>query len=383
MHAQAADKSSSTGYNQRDDRWPTDETRICEAPSVKSDAHEPPAPVPARRRALRLALRASFSVLVFLVALESMLRAIGFKYHKYISRVQYNQSIAILAEFNRDPYLIWAPKPDSPPFNRLGYIGPELPRDRTPGTLRIACLGDSCTMVGSPAYPEIVARLLEERGHRVEVMNWGVAGYSSFQGLKRLERDVIPFRPDIITIYFGWNDHWIQAGFEDDPAAVAARRMGPIRRTIQETRTAQAVALVAETVGRRPETPQFRVPLAAYREYLREIIRLAHAHDARVLLITAPGCLIDDRPLELHLKGLDVLGYTNAAAVHADYLAATRQVADETHAALFDAAHYFANEIDGCSYFLPDRDPVHLTQPGLEKLAEQLAEELIQSGLLK
>lgn len=350
---------------------------------ISDAAQTPTGPAP-RRRLVRLGLRLVFSLLVFFVMLEISLRLAGFEHLPYIARVRHNQSIAIIAEFNRDPYLIWAPKPGTPPFNSQGYIGPELPRQRTPGTIRIACVGDSCTQIGSPAYPEIVGRMLDERGYDgVEVMNWGVAGYSSFQGLTRMERDVIAYRPDITTIYFGWNDHWIRAGMLDDPAAIAATRIGPIRQTIEETRTAQAVMLLADSLGRRKDTIQFRVPLPAYRDNLRHMIQLAHSSGSRVLLITAPGCLIDDRAVESLLKGLNSLGYSSAASVHADYLQATHDIAAETNTDLCDTARYFDESIHGCDYFLPHQDPIHLTQPGLEIIAEQLTEELIRLGWLE
>lgn len=339
---------------------------------------------PLAKRLARLAVRVALSTAIFIVTLEIGLRLIGFEHHPYIARVRDNQAKAVVAEFTPDPYSMWAPKPGSGPFNELGYIGPELPRERTPGTVRIACLGDSCTQAGSPPYPARVAERLAERGHsNVEVMNWGVAGFSSFQGLKRLEHDVLAYRPDIVTIYFGWNDHWIRAGFQDDVSAQRSLRSGPIWSAVEETRVVQATDWLLETFRGTHSSAQFRVPLPAYRENLRAMIRQSRAAGARVLLITAPGCLGNDAPIQEHIIGLSSLGYTSVAAVHADYLAATRAIASELSVELLDAAHYFAADIPGCDYFLPDRDPVHLTDAGLDVLAEQLADRLIEIGWLQ
>jgi lysophospholipase L1-like esterase len=98
------------------------------------------------------------------------------------------------------------------------------------------------------------------------------------------------------------------------------------------------------------------------------------------MLITAPDCILTDAPIQNHLDGLVDLGYTSAAAVHADYVTATRAVAAELSVELFDAAHYFAHEIRGCDYFLPESDPVHMTGAGLAILADQLAKQLVATG---
>ncbi len=336
---------------------------------------------PLGTRVRQIAVRLALSVVVFVVALEIGLRLIGFEHRRYIARLRDNEAQADIAAFNADPYTIWAPVADTGPFNGQGFIGPELSRERTPGTVRIACLGDSCTQFGSPAYPARVARLLEERGRtNVEVMNWGVAGYSSFQGLARLRHDVLAYRPDIVTIYFGWNDHWVRAGLPDDVASLRVGRAGPVMRAVQEARVVQAAEYAVEIFRRPRRSIQFRVSLDAYRDNLRTMISEIRDAGGRVLLITAPDCLGNDAPIQNHLDGLTSLGYSNAVTLHADYVAATREVAAEQNAALLDAARHFADEISGCDYFLPDRDPVHMTDPGLDVLAKLLVDRLVREG---
>ena len=50
----------------------------------------------------------------------------------------------------------------------------------------------------------------------------GVGGWTSAQGLAQLRRDVIPLHPKVITVYFGWNDHWRAMGL-DGPGNRAGR----------------------------------------------------------------------------------------------------------------------------------------------------------------
>lgn len=63
---------------------------------------------------------------------------------------------------------------------------------------KIVCFGDSITKRG---YPEIIAKKLE-----VSVINAGVAGHTSSQGLRRMKKDVLDHKPDIVVVFFGTND---------------------------------------------------------------------------------------------------------------------------------------------------------------------------------
>lgn len=63
---------------------------------------------------------------------------------------------------------------------------------------KIVCFGDSITKRG---YPEIIAEKL-----KVQVINSGVAGHTSSQGLRRMKKDVLDHEPDIVVVFFGTND---------------------------------------------------------------------------------------------------------------------------------------------------------------------------------
>ena len=43
-------------------------------------------------------------------------------------------------------------------------------------------------------------------GRRFEVLNAGVAGYSSHQGVLRFLQEVDRYQPDLVLVSFGWND---------------------------------------------------------------------------------------------------------------------------------------------------------------------------------
>lgn len=120
----------------------------------------------------------------------------------------------------QSPTFGWAPRPGAREtiggvmysINSLGFRGEELPQQKPERSLRILCLGDSCTyglMVSADdAYPAVLERLLADRlaPRQVEVINGGVLGYSSLQALILLQEKGFALQPDIVTVGVGFND---------------------------------------------------------------------------------------------------------------------------------------------------------------------------------
>ncbi len=98
-------------------------------------------------------------------------------------------------------------------FNSQGFRGAEWPPpERTPGTLRIAGLGDSVMFGWGIAEQDTFLRVLERDlsatapGGGVEVLNTGVPGYNTAMEVATFERKVLPYRPDIVLIDYVGND---------------------------------------------------------------------------------------------------------------------------------------------------------------------------------
>jgi lysophospholipase L1-like esterase len=116
--------------------------------------------------------------------------------------------------FAPDPLLFWRLRPQARvpaediTINRHGLRGEDLETKR-PGVCRIVCLGDSATfgfkVRGHETYPRLLADDLS-REFRVEVINGGVPGFSTLQGLRFLRRDILPLQPDLLIISYGLND---------------------------------------------------------------------------------------------------------------------------------------------------------------------------------
>jgi lysophospholipase L1-like esterase len=134
-----------------------------------------------------------------------------------------------------DPFVLWWNKPlatKTQPVNPAvfghpgatwtiendseGFRGPERPyRDADDHEVyRILCVGDSVTFgfnVDQPdAYPRRLEALLRERhpGRQIEVVNAGVPGWSSVQGLRFLEAYGLRLRPDLVIAAHGTNDQF-------------------------------------------------------------------------------------------------------------------------------------------------------------------------------
>ncbi len=86
-------------------------------------------------------------------------------------------------------------------------------RDSPETPLKIVCLGDSVTGIyyhtgGRRAWPELLQLALQQAlpGQPVQVINAGISGHTTRDGLARLDRDVFLHKPQVVTISFGLND---------------------------------------------------------------------------------------------------------------------------------------------------------------------------------
>lgn len=99
----------------------------------------------------------------------------------------------------------------------LGADAAQLPK--TQATLaahkpvKIVCLGDSVTGIyyhtgGRRAYPEMVALGLKriDPDAQITLINAGISGHTTANGLARLQTDVLDHKPDLVTVMFGLND---------------------------------------------------------------------------------------------------------------------------------------------------------------------------------
>lgn len=97
-------------------------------------------------------------------------------------------------------------------INEYGHHDHSFPLKKKKNELRILNLGDSITMGHGISRDETYSQYMEKElsgllknYDKVEVINAGVQGYSTFQELEVLKRSLI-FEPDLVTIGFCLND---------------------------------------------------------------------------------------------------------------------------------------------------------------------------------
>jgi lysophospholipase L1-like esterase len=90
------------------------------------------------------------------------------------------------------------------------------PPTKAPGAFRIIVIGDSFTFGGKVHWDDNFSKRLErllnlnENQRKVEVLNWGVSGYSSVQEVELLKTAVSDFQPDLIVMQITLNDAELQ-----------------------------------------------------------------------------------------------------------------------------------------------------------------------------
>jgi len=138
-----------------------------------------------------------------------------------VSRFFYRQDRLdeILYILEEDPYLFWRQKTNLD----VQFQGVRLNTDglglrnkikdyhKTPGSFRIVCLGASPTFGWGVKYENTYPRQLGERlkkgGYeKIEVINAGNIGYTSYQGLIFLKKAIEDLDPDLITVSFVLNE---------------------------------------------------------------------------------------------------------------------------------------------------------------------------------
>ena len=93
-----------------------------------------------------------------------------------------------------------------------GFNTDDVPFEKPPATFRIVAMGDSSTFGWGVDPGRTYARRLqvalrgEYPGAAIEVINLGVCGYSSLQGLVLLSRAAAQYQPDVVTLSYGSND---------------------------------------------------------------------------------------------------------------------------------------------------------------------------------
>lgn len=167
----------------------------------------------------------------------------------------------------------------------------------------IVCLGDSVTKGVRPGVQpeETFSAQLEKQLHTseqpVRVVNAGVGGNTTRDGLARFDRDVLDHHPAAVVIMFGLNDSWIDDGKEASRIAVSEYRAN-LQAMIQKLKERKCtIVLMTPNPALAPTYPPKRN--ATLKPYVDVVRELAAAEDVPLVDIYRQFA-------ELALEGADL-----------------------------------------------------------------------------
>jgi lysophospholipase L1-like esterase len=177
--------------------------------------------------------------------------------------------------------------------NRWGMRDRDYEREKPPGTLRIALLGDSQAMGGGTedalTFENVAEDLLNRDaagtgagGGRAEILNFSVAGYGPAARLWLLERSVWAFQPDVVLVT-GVNDLvWVA---REVAGGAEGRYAQPFPAMAEAARDAGIDAGTPHDVAMARHVPHRERVLRAIYE---GIVRSCRAHGARPVAVFIP-----------------------------------------------------------------------------------------------
>ena len=286
--------------------------------------------------------------------------------------------------FTYDPLLFWKPKPGAQvvPFtgeriNSLGLRDWEI-KPKKAGEIRILCLGDSSTfgfdLPRHQAYPSrLENRLANALPNPIRVINAGVIGYSSYQGLVLLKQ-LLRLKPDIVTIAFGACNDFFPVALPDNEKAKLTRRFR-LLDSFALTRLLRDI-LWSDTPGN--EGPVYsRVSLPQFKQNINSMVALCRAHGAAAIIISPHRLLhIENNYLAFFQENAWYRPELFQPAGLAAYSQALEDIANAHKLPFVDIRRIFrSHPRNGADLFL---DAFHPNPAGHLLIAEKIAEQVLR-----
>jgi lysophospholipase L1-like esterase len=211
------------------------------------------------------------------------------------------------------------------------FRGKNITEHKPSDTYRIICMGGSFTYgwpynnMPSAAYPARLEQLLNESteyGNRFEVINAGIGGYSSCQGLFYFRNRLYKLDPDLVVVCFGANDsnnnHEIGVFYSDKEYYERLSRLyenkilSGIKRSMDHFRIYALAEKVIFNIKKIFIKSKKRVPPGDFRGNLQEFISLAKTRGFRLLFVPEPHINLLDLKQEIRINPYYNIMYTLA-----------------------------------------------------------------------
>ena len=166
------------------------------------------------------------------------------------------QESDLMLDFDAERF--WKLKPNvsvDDPKNRLwqgrvsnsqGVRNEEFDLEKNDDVTRVVCFGDSSTFgIGNSlqeTWPTQLEGLLNEHpdNPRSQVVNAGVPGYTSHQGLAHMRQEIDRLQPDVVIASYANNDFWHWDNKTDRDQAIRFNRM-TLGRLLRKSRAVQVL----------------------------------------------------------------------------------------------------------------------------------------------
>ena len=250
-----------------------------------------------------------------------------------------------------------------------GLVDFEYSRYKETGTYRILCYGDSQTM-GAPwtggmqnSYPKQLQTKLQKAFPRkkIEVINMGVSGYSSYQGLLFFRNIGIHYNPDCVIIGLGFHD--AGASFAPDKEITSDKQWVKTLRSVlyksQIYLMIRKKILERRALNRKEDNrPVFnRVTKDGYRENLETFLEMGKENKIKMIFLTVPQVGSD-------------------GTLHPDYVDVMRKAAGDFNVTIVDAAEALKKIPLKDQEELFVKDKVHFNIKGNDFMSDRIFETL-------
>lgn len=333
------------------------------------------------------------SMIFFFSLAELGLRAVGFQFHSgpTYMRFGFPDPNTLHQIFKPDPDLFWRlvpgfnfPGAEIEGVNFSGFRGKEFSAKKSEWSVRIVCMGCSVTFGEKASYPQLLQELFDSSvsGRRFEVINAGIPGFSSFQGLRFFQTRILDLEPDFITVLYGWNDHWLAQGFSDNEQTPVGKNLAEIQSFLGCSRIYQLINSIQYSIREELNSfsrsvvdeskVKYRVSLEDYRENLQQIIELARKNGIEIILLTAPLGAVEGQIPPYLLEMKFVRQPDELIPLHQSYNQVVRQVAREEGVPLVDIELTFEERRGEGFFDDPEKEIIHPNEKGFQLIAQEI-----------
>ena len=268
-------------------------------------------------------------------------------------------------------------------INERGFRGPSFQDRPQPGTFRVLCFGDSCIFGFGVDDEDTLPSRLEAKldsmcpSCRFEVINMGIPGYSSRQGLELAKLWIPRLSPDIVMIAYGTNDWWHRELSDDEAMKEAQSCRAALTRFLRRFAVVKFISSLsagAKAQERENIILPSRVSKPEYETNVASIAEVGSQNGAKVMLVNmnlyvpygteALISISKRRPDYLYIDGVEVL---------ADNLKDIGLLRSSYPVDSGLAEKIYGDEIKRRPIFYVMVDPVHPNALGHRLLAEQCA----------